>query len=843
MVRQTPRGDASLRGRSGGDSLTEQQQNIPDARVDTLVCSGCGTVLDVAGVEAFAYVDCPDCGFTSRVPVPFGPFLLVRILGQGGMGAVYKAYDPSLDRHVAIKVMLPEYGEDSKALEGFLREARAAAALNHTHVVHIYAFGQEDGRPYIAMELLEGGRMDLMLQESGRLGEARVMDIGSQVAEGLHAAYETGLIHGDIKPGNILFDAKGTAKLSDFGLAMFLERQEGRPSEVWGTPYYIAPEKVRRKPADHRADMYSLGGTLFHALTGRAPFQGKDAKAVVMARLDQAAPDPRSLRAGLTPETAQVMMRMLEENPSRRHPTYASLLADLRTAHHAAELAERDVEVRAAEVRRNVRRSSGAGVGPRLAGLTAILALSAIYLWWPGRDSGPVREIHHYEMRSGKLVPVYEDEVALEESARARAREAVREESRDVERSALRNIQSGELARTRAELDDRIASLSETDPDRVRMGLLNALAAACAGDADGSIRMARTLETWEAESPGRPPPEEAVMRLVRALANSPGSEADGSPSDSVEFRGVDGWVEAFHLVWGNAPLEARVPLEEIEASSPGEGTWLWALAPQARTWLDALTRWRDESKRVETLPAEEAIRILKAAGQEAIPALKEAIGQVLAETGRRLEVERAEADSEAARDRAEREARDAPRIAEALEGRLEFLKTRSFGELSASLRAVEPVLESQAGRDALALELERAERLTAMHRFLIRGVNAAPLAQYIEELGGRVARADNRGLYVATVDGGGQTPWSRVSSRLYLALFDHLVNAASLSDAEKADLCLSMAVYCAQQGGERAAARYRERALGLDPGGSDVAARLFPEAESPSSADDPTEAP
>lgn len=263
------------------------------------------------------------------IPTPsdFGHFVLEKELGHGGMGGVYLARDKMLDRKVAIKVMLKSLGEDPAFVERFQREAQAAARLNHPNIAQIYSFGQENGMPYIAMELVGGGSLDKEMEANpGTMDPVRVMKVGQQVADALALAAEQGLVHGDVKPENVLFDVDGNAKLVDFGLAAM----QGDSSEIWGTPYYISPEKVRRQKIDYRADIYSLGGTLYHALTGVAPFEGENATEVVKARFNGPPRKPSEVRADLPPELDPIIMRMLEVEPSMRYPTYQSLLGDFK---------------------------------------------------------------------------------------------------------------------------------------------------------------------------------------------------------------------------------------------------------------------------------------------------------------------------------------------------------------------------------------------------------------------------------------------------------------------------------------------------------------------------------
>lgn len=257
-----------------------------------------------------------------------GNFLLERELGRGGMGGVYMGRDKMLDRPVAVKVMLKEYGDDQEFVEKFKREAQAAAKLIHPNIAQIYSYGIADGMPYIAMELVAGGSLDKLMQNSGAsIDIPRVMKICEQVAQALRCAADQGLVHGDVKPENILLDANGNAKLVDFGLAAM----QKDTNEIWGTPYYIAPEKVKKELVDYRADMYSLGGTIYHALTGVAPFEGDDAAAVVRKRFDGAPVPPSTLRPEISPAIDALVLKMLALNPLDRFPSFEALLEEYKS--------------------------------------------------------------------------------------------------------------------------------------------------------------------------------------------------------------------------------------------------------------------------------------------------------------------------------------------------------------------------------------------------------------------------------------------------------------------------------------------------------------------------------
>ncbi|MEO8206592.1 MAG: serine/threonine-protein kinase, partial [Chthoniobacterales bacterium] len=231
-------------------------------------CSACGALLDVSDEIPFGQIYCPSCGQALRARTQFNNFTLLELLGEGGMGSVLKAVDLNLQREVALKILKKECSANLEERQRLETEARITASINHPHVVKVYSFGEDHGQFYLAMELVEKGSLDDLMTIQRRVAEAQVLEVGIQIAQGLEAASEKGLIHRDVKPGNILFADAHTAKIVDFGLALALADEAAQRGEVWGTPYYIAPEKLNNEPEDFRSDMYSLGGTLFHALAG-----------------------------------------------------------------------------------------------------------------------------------------------------------------------------------------------------------------------------------------------------------------------------------------------------------------------------------------------------------------------------------------------------------------------------------------------------------------------------------------------------------------------------------------------------------------------------------------------
>jgi len=295
-------------------------------------CSNCHTTIDMTGVPVFSDVVCPVCGQPIKARVHFNHFKILSLLGEGGMGSVYRAVDVNLDREVALKVLKISLSKSADECEKLAREARTTALINHPHVIKIFDFGQSHGQFYIAMELISGGSLDDVMQELRTVPEVTALQVGIQVAQGLNAAFEKGLIHRDIKPANILFADPETAKLVDFGLAIVMSEEAQSRGEIWGTPYYIAPEKLDELPEDFRSDIYSLGGTLFHALAGRPPYEAETASLVALKQLKSRPVSLQAFAPDVSNETAYVINRMMAKNPDKRYASYEELIEHFRYA-------------------------------------------------------------------------------------------------------------------------------------------------------------------------------------------------------------------------------------------------------------------------------------------------------------------------------------------------------------------------------------------------------------------------------------------------------------------------------------------------------------------------------
>jgi eukaryotic-like serine/threonine-protein kinase len=259
-----------------------------------------------------------------------GRYRMADVLGRGGMAVVYLARDDELERPVAIKVLARHLADDPVFRDRFLREARLAARLSHPNIVQIYDAGEDHGDPYIVMECVEGRSLADELESSGALDPARVVDLGVQVCAGLEHAHAAGLVHRDIKPGNLLLGERDTVKIADFGIARAAETTRlTQMGSVLGTAAYLSPEQALGEEVTAAADVYSLGCVLFECLTGRTPYVFDTLAELAVKHREEPITPVRELRPEIPEELEAVVMRSLARNPEYRPPSAAALGRDL----------------------------------------------------------------------------------------------------------------------------------------------------------------------------------------------------------------------------------------------------------------------------------------------------------------------------------------------------------------------------------------------------------------------------------------------------------------------------------------------------------------------------------
>jgi serine/threonine-protein kinase len=262
-----------------------------------------------------------------------GHYDIVEELGRGGMGVVYKGYEPALGRYVAIKVLATAMAHDPVFVERFLREARAMAALSDPHIIQIYFIGQDEDQVFFAMEFIDGDSLSGWLKRDGKLGIGDALKILLQASQGLAAAHAEGVIHRDIKPGNIMINNRGVVKVADFGIALasndISSSKLTSTGALVGTPGYLPPEVCLGKAVDQRSDIFALGIVLFETLTGRMPFNDASPLKLMLEIVESDIPDIREFNPDVDDETVRILGRMLEKNPSDRYQSCDELNADL----------------------------------------------------------------------------------------------------------------------------------------------------------------------------------------------------------------------------------------------------------------------------------------------------------------------------------------------------------------------------------------------------------------------------------------------------------------------------------------------------------------------------------
>jgi len=805
--------------------------------VKNATCPKCGTLLDVGGLPAFASVQCPSCGFEFEVPARLGPFLLLQLLGAGGMGGVYRAKDEALKREVAIKVMLKKLGDDPQFVQIFKREAQAAAKLNHPNIAQIYSFGQEKGQPYIVMELVSDGSLDAMIAEEGALSPDVVMHIGAQVAEGLQEAANAGMVHGDVKPENILFDSDKNAKLVDFGLSAMAS---GPGNDVWGTPYYIAPEKVRRQKVDFRSDIYSLGGTLYHAIAGVPPFEGEDATAVVKARFEALAKPMKEIRAGVPDEVEAIVARMLSPDPQTRYPTYGSLLGDMRR--YLAKVGpvrlkktSRKIVIKGKGVTSGQLGMTGpnkvtgmlsesGAIGDLPPGMTPVSAIeeveeSAEEAGRRGRKmifailgaivliaaliTGGVYGLKKYS--AGKR---YKAEIAQLEQNQVKARESIAKSvasARDaVER--VRKFVPEALGYAEAAVDEAVKAFGE--------------------DARQSMIPPESEPVAQEEKPAA---ADAVAEGAAKPADKPaegGAAKDGAEKKPVQAAGAEGAAKpADKPAEGGAAKDgAEKPAEEVaedvhpviaivrgmyaDAYAVKHGV---AYAEQCLDEVNVLAKQAEGMTQVEKESVEELIKTankmvetVRNIGYDRrvseiprrVSQLKRSLDSVKTDVAVLLERRREDAaeaerrrQAEAAAEKKRQEeeaykakaAAEVAAVGEATAANLGDLKQLKFREVNAALRKAGSALETNEGLKALEVAMERADRVKEFHEYIVKKV-----AGFKSARGWSVDGADQRKLSV----GGREILWSEVYNQR-VDIIGELIGGLVLIEQATKDLRLS----------------------------------------------------
>ena len=291
-----------------------------------IFCPACGQKLDVSMLPAFSHAPCPVCGNDITIPRVFDGYLLEEVVGTGGMATVYRALDLALERTVAVKILHENMGDELN--QKFLSEAKMAAKVTHPSIISIYTCAICGDTPYIVMEFMDGMTLEKLLEkkESLPLDIPQVCEWFGNLAAALERAEKNGIIHHDIKPANMLLNRDGIVKIGDFGIAETLEQSSGKKQErVWGSPNYISPEKAMTGIEDHTGDIYSLGASFYHLLTGQVPFPNTASlQELLSCRIHRDPLAPHLVRKDVPVELSAFVLKMMHRVSGMR-PSYGQI--------------------------------------------------------------------------------------------------------------------------------------------------------------------------------------------------------------------------------------------------------------------------------------------------------------------------------------------------------------------------------------------------------------------------------------------------------------------------------------------------------------------------------------
>jgi eukaryotic-like serine/threonine-protein kinase len=525
--------------------MSERLENIA-------YCHACGGAMDVSAIAPFSSVECPTCRSETRVKREFGPYTLVSRHAVGGMSMVFIARDNTLNREVALKILSEEFSADERRITAFEEEARITASFSHPHVVRVLRTGKAFERLYIAMELVPGGHFEHQIRERGKIPELEMLPLAIEIAHGLKAAQAAGLIHRDVKPGNILLDAEGHAKLVDFGLALVTQGGLAQATEVWATPYYVPPETIEGEPEDFRSDIYAFGATLYHALAG-VPSCGEETMDTATLRLAKQRVVPLSTaNPNLTAETCRIVERAMAYRPQARFSSYEEMISQLELAlKHLSSGAPGSSETSATISKRRAKKKQQMLM---LAGSSAVilLAIAGLAGWWFTRPPVPQQP----------TAPVVESAPTVQEVDPTALIDIAKKY-----REARAAVEAREFSKAASDLVKLAENPEVQEPTRSWAGVESVLANFMAGESAAARTQAKTTAAHIASLPDETRLGESLLTTldrVQAIPAIPAKDLDPSLKDSSQIMA---WMLAGIKNWDQGLFGEAAPFFQAVSSA------------------------------------------------------------------------------------------------------------------------------------------------------------------------------------------------------------------------------------------------------------------------------------
>jgi eukaryotic-like serine/threonine-protein kinase len=709
-------------------------------------------LIDVSNEEVFAKIHCAGCGTWMRVRQIFANFEIQGILGEGGQGMVYRATDLKLNRSVAMKVIRREFSRDESFKKRFESEAQITASLNHPNIVKVYSHGEDQGLMYLAMEMVAGGSLDSMMTDGAKVAEDRVLEVGAQIARGLKAGLEKGLIHRDIKPGNILFSEDQTAKIVDFGLAILVEKQHEETGEMWATPYYVAPEKLDGTPEDFRSDMYSLAATLFHAIAGRPPFITESNSMAELKKIKTRPVHLLSFAPGVCNATAFVIDKALSANPKERFESYDSFIENLEFARaelrKGGSVAPRRVVVPMAQ-------SGGSWI--TFAAVAAIVA-GGLYYWLNRTPTAPV-PVAKIENGAPKASPEVRYEKARREIMGAR-RESVAAEFRAL----FADDTLGEPMHSWSAVHEALAEFLMGRPVIAQEALkkLGAQVSSNAIGMDDELAKFFTLLAKHGSSPESTPISEAGVY-----------KKETTEAVALLLVGLKNWEIGAHE-------ESVKWFKEYQSAAPsGPATWAGEYRKLVGNYLEDFANFQSVAGDIRNFAiapekAAAAMKILPVVkGKMKSPSLVAILSDLERENGEKIEAAVASAAESMKKQRAEQERAEETALTDVKMKLKDLCENYRFSDALAMINAANVTIEQNvAERDLLA---QRISWLVNFKQTLIRdvsgtGYSAALIKKNGQQIAGGVARATDTQIEVKVAFGSVPMPWADLAPASVMAM-------------------------------------------------------------------------